>query len=455
VYWRLTAQLRHRHGSVSATWEFFVPRFGAKTDTSFGTTFDVNGDGFADSLVGALSPPKVFVFNGGPSGLSPTPASTIAGVLHSVSSVANAGDVNGDGFPDVVVREQDQAELFLSGPHGLNTEPTSILSVPLPNSPPSRGVGSVGDFNGDGYADIVVGDSADGRAFIFFGAPDGLDPEPAVTLEAPEPGLSFGFSVAGAGDTNGDGLGDVVVGAPEGGGHAYLYLGRSMKPKRDKDPSECDHSDHSITPAFVFAGPDGGSFGSDVNGAADFDLDGLADLFVGAPSVPAVQGGGSGRAYIVQSRGGTFTPPFRTLTSPLEALTIGTTVAHAGSMNGSQRGQVAVGGGISTLEAGVIGYAVVYTLSADGQFDEAVLTDGIPNGRFGSTFAAGDVNGDSFSDLMVGAGLSPTSIQGTKAGPGRMHVFDGSRFFLNAEPPTQTLQGEAFGVSVGFGQSVD
>src|SRR5207245_9810644 len=103
-------------------------------------------------------------------------------------------------------------------------------------------VASAGDVNGDGYSDVIVGayqyDSGqtdEGRAFVYHGSPTGLAAIPAWTAESEQSGAAFGYSVAPAGDVNGDGYSDVIVGAYkyDGGGwtnegRAYLYYGSGV-----------------------------------------------------------------------------------------------------------------------------------------------------------------------------------------------------------------------------------
>src|SRR6185503_1512288 len=96
-----------------------------------------------------------------------------------------------------------------------------------------------GDINGDGYQDVIIGEDGfsngqfrEGRALLHLGSASGLSPSPAWTAEGGQPLANFGFSVASAGDVNGDGLGDLIVGAPSahdgliaGAGSASVFLG--------------------------------------------------------------------------------------------------------------------------------------------------------------------------------------------------------------------------------------
>ncbi|MBI4558099.1 MAG: FG-GAP repeat protein, partial [Candidatus Hydrogenedentes bacterium] len=170
-------------------------------------------------------------------------------------SVAGAGDVNGDGYADVLVgvpwydngeTREGTAFLFLGSASGLvGTSPGSAAAALESNQGGAEFGGSVsgvGDANGDGYADVIIGaygydrDQQDeGAAFLFLGSASGLvgaDPSSAAAiLESNQARAYFGYSVTGAGDVNGDGYADVLVGAhwydngEEDEGAVFLFLG--------------------------------------------------------------------------------------------------------------------------------------------------------------------------------------------------------------------------------------
>jgi hypothetical protein len=154
-------------------------------------------------------------------------------------------------------------------------------------------VAGAGDVNGDGYPDLVVGagnqsnpETNEGNAFVYFGSRTGPRPEPDLTLDNPadQAGGRFGSSVASAGDVNGDGYADLVVGAhgqanPEvGEGNAFVYLGSPTGPRPEPDLTLDSPADQER-----------GYFGESVAGG-DLDGDGYADLIVGlgVKAVPRV-----------------------------------------------------------------------------------------------------------------------------------------------------------------------
>jgi hypothetical protein len=219
----------------STVWELTVGGRSAPVNTSWGTTLDVDGDGFADVVVGATgaAPSYVgsaFLYLGGAGGVSTTsiaitnPAGAGADFAYWLAS---AGDVDGDGFGDLIIGAYDAgaAYVYFGSAAGLSSTPTAILG----GGRFGYSVSGVGDVNGDGYADIAIGDSDASAVFVYLGSASGPSAT-AIELVAPGVGTYFGRSAALAADFNGDGFGDFIVSAPgeNGGvGAAYVYLGSS------------------------------------------------------------------------------------------------------------------------------------------------------------------------------------------------------------------------------------
>lgn len=162
-------------------------------------------------------------------------------------------------------------------------------------------VSSAGDVNGDGFDDIIVGapgyDNNRGRAYIFYGGDwfsGALFAGNAnVTINGGAPGDRFGWDVSGTGDFNKDGHDDVIVGAPGNSGDTgavYIYYGN------DSMPSIINAIQANIT--FTGEGT-GDAFGASVSGTGDVDADGYDDLIVGAPK----KNGNTGKAYIFFGNG--------------------------------------------------------------------------------------------------------------------------------------------------------
>jgi hypothetical protein len=219
---------------------------------SLASAGDVNGDGFADVIVGSLcfscgSMGAAYLYLGGAGGLSaPSVVANDAGDTNASfgDSVASAGDVNGDGYADVIVGADGvdsyagAAFVYLGGAMGL-----SALATALPSPGQIEGtfgvvVGSAGDLNSDGYADVIVGAETEAAmlslatVYVYLGGPSGLQTTPIERIPDSERSR-FAESVVSAGDLNRDGFGDLIVGATgsiTSGGAAYVYFGSASGP---------------------------------------------------------------------------------------------------------------------------------------------------------------------------------------------------------------------------------
>ncbi len=257
---------------------------------------DVNGDGFGDVIMGAPewgntygNEGRMYIFHGSASGLSTSPDGTFdpadqVGAIFGHSAAA-AGDVNGDGYADVIVgaygygnvlgvdRLMGRAYVFHGSSSGLVQAPVWFSSGDnRENSFFGWAVDSAGDVNGDGYSDVIISASwaamGLGKIYIYPGSSQGLSDTTLWTSD--ESGTFYGISVSGAGDFNGDGYSDVVVADMLGGSiQASLFLGGANGPSTTSDQT------HSL--GFGF-----GLMGLHVSGAGDLNGDGFDELLVGA-----------------------------------------------------------------------------------------------------------------------------------------------------------------------------
>lgn len=312
---------------------------------------------------------------------------------------------------------------------------------------------SVGDINGDGMDDLIVGafgadpnGSYSGSSYVLFGS---SEPFPALLTPADLNGsngfrldgsaaMDFsGLSVAGAGDVNGDAIDDLIIGAPNAdpngssSGSSYVVFGRSTGFDAVLALSSLNGSN-----GFRLDGASAGDqAGSAVNSAGDVNGDGFGDLIIGAPEADP-NGNYSGSSYVVFGRGSGF--PATLVLSPLDGLdgfrldganasdNAGEAVSSAGDVNGDGFDDVLVGafgsdqsGNNAGSSYVVFGQSTAFPASialADLDGSIGFRIDGMAandlSGR--SVGAAGDVNADGLDDLIIGAPGNDSS--GSSAG---------------------------------------
>ena len=159
--------------------------------------------------------------------------------------------MNGDGYSDVIIgaysydngqSNEGRAYVYHGSSAGLQASPAWTAESDQADADFGFSVATAGDVNGDGYSDVIVGSiaftngqSAEGRAFVYHGSSSGLSPAASWTAESDQAQAFFGWSVSTAGDVNGDGYADVIVGAVsyDGGqadeGRAYVYQGSATR----------------------------------------------------------------------------------------------------------------------------------------------------------------------------------------------------------------------------------
>ena len=385
-------------------------RAGDWSGFSVATAGDVNGDGLTDLLVSARS-----AAGAGHSFLVFGKTNTSAVNLHDVNngtggfvingeksgdisgfSVSSAGDVNGDGLTDLIVgaygSDEESGRSYVifgkSSSSAVNLVDIKngtggfVIKGSMINSRSGWSVSAAGDVNGDGLADVIIGASSDfvgsnGNSFVVFGKAD----TSSIDLASVAMGTGgfiinwqlasdqSGFSVSAAGDVNGDGLSDLIIGAPYANnraGKSYIVFGKSNN--RAIDLNEVA----SGTGGFVIVGQSANdNSGWSVDAAGDINGDGLSDVLIGT-------NGTASKAYVVY----------------------GKTNSQLVNLN--------------VIAAGTGGFLINGESSGD---------------RSGSSVsAAGDVNGDGFADLIIGA------YDATNAGiySGRSYViFGGAGRVLN------------------------
>jgi len=327
---------------------------------AFGATApagDVNADGYADILVSAynygpgttLSTGKAYLYLGSPSGPSATADWTATGAATSDylgSSVAGAGDVNGDGYDDIAVGapfyggvNTGRAYVYLGSASG----PSSAADWTYTGGSyagAGTGVAGAGDVNGDGYDDLLVGSGYDGigppcctgRADLFYGSASGLSTTPAWTGTGEATSNYYGLSVASAGDVNGDGYGDILVGASNYAsvGRVYVYYGSATGP--------------ATTASWTSTGvASGDALGVAIARAGDVDADGYDEVILGLQGYDPSSLTDAGAAWVYYgSASGLGSTPW-TVEGSATGSHLGASVAGAGDVNGDGLDDVIVG----------------------------------------------------------------------------------------------------------------
>ena len=375
---------------------------------------DVNNDGFDDLIVGApyndaggTNAGRAYVYSGETGNLLWTFTGEAAGDEFG-TSVSGAGDVNNDGLGDLIVGAQhNDAGAPNAGRAYVYSGQTGTLLWTFTGGAAGDELGSsvsgAGAVNNDGWDELSVG------------APEAFGPYPgrATVYSGQTGGLlwtlggdgeaqGMGYSVSGAGDVNADGYDDVIVGAPLGWPLSLPGM------------------------AYVYSGQTGALlwtficeteyfFGWSVSGAGDVNNDGHDDLIVGAFNAAS----GAGRAYVYSGQTGALVWTF---TGEAEYDNLGWSVSGAGDQNGDGYDDLIVGAPGVYTGGSFAGRAYVYS-GQTGAVLHTFTGEAAGDWLGWSVSGAGDVNNDGFDELIIGAPHNDGG--GTDAG--RAYVCTGPR----------------------------
>lgn len=303
------------------------------------------------------------------------------------TGIEAAGDTNGDGIPDVIASAPGSGHAYVYS--GNNGKILLTLNAEEQSDSFGRHVSAAGDVDHDGYADVVVGAPGNsaggkgaGRAYVF----SGKDGHTLLTLTGENAGDGFGSTVAGWADKN---RALLIVGAQAAGpahhGRAYVYDALTSKPRFVLD---ADDTGAALAQMFVTV-------------IGDVDGDGMPDVYASDWS-NAAKGPSTGRVYVVSGATGR---PIHTFTGETSGEGFGTSSSIAGDIDGDGYADLAVGAWQYSQVAAGAGRIYVYS-GKDGKLLRT-FTSRIPGDTLGfDSVGLGDVNGDGHFDYLVTSGWS-------------------------------------------------
>lgn len=408
---------------------------------------DINGDGLADIVIGApaegqagepeighgyavlgagtaFPPSQSLLVLDGSNGFSVD--SIVAGDLLG-SGASGAGDINGDGFDEVIFRAPGGATgepaaayvLFGSG-QGFSASIDlatldGINGFQLHGYQPLQGFNpqatDLGDINGDGFDDIIIGGNP---STVLFGTDQGFPPSIDLTAAPGNSGFQisssaigfFGFAVGGAGDVNGDGLADLMIGdfaADSSTGAVYIVFGN-----QEGFPANLDIATLNGVNGFRIAGEAGSKLGFSLSGTGDVNGDGVDDLLLGKKQLTSpddymivVYGNAQGFAPVLDVATLDGSQGFRVYSTDGNDYGDGLTMANAGDVNGDGFHDVLAGSLFASPESLLWG-GKVYTIFGN-DFTASVTAAG--------TSGADTLTGTTGGDVMTG-GAGDDSLQG-------------------------------------------
>jgi hypothetical protein len=452
---------------------------GDRSGTSVSVAGDINGDGIGDLIIGApeattiaAKAGKSYLLFGSTQGfVNPLNLSTLNGtngiVINGASvsdysgyAVSAAGDINGDGIDDLIigapVASPDEgysgASYVVFGDNQGLPNPLNLSAIDGSNGFVINGVSAydesgtavsgAGDINGDGIDDLIIGapnaNGLDGAGYVVFGSDQpvtspvelsGLNGTNGFVITSASEGNSLGISVSAAGDINGDGIEDLVIGASFGGsedaynGAAYVVFGSDQAWASSLNLANLD-GDNGFA---LFGVGTGDEAGTSVHAAGDVNGDDIDDLIIGAPKANP-NGDDSGASYVVFGSDQAWSASLDlsdldgsngfALNGVNAGDRSGASVSFAGDVNQDEIADVIIGAPLADPHGTDSGAS--YVVFGSDQAWAASLNLSSLNGSNGyvingvnaddrsggSVAAAGDINNDGQADIVIGARLA-------------------------------------------------
>jgi Ca2+-binding RTX toxin-like protein len=431
------------------------------------STGDVNGDGLNDLIISARGayatsdqtrPGASYVVFGQEGGFEPnlvlSDLDGTNGFVVAHYPVRNAGDVNGDGRNDLVIGQGDEKATVLFGKDSSFPQIVDVSSIDEADGfdilgPVSTSFSDAGDINGDGFSDLIFGSPDNpnrlGASYVVFGRDGGfgsilnlraLDGTDGFVVNGLEQNGKSGRSVSSAGDVNGDGLDDLIIGAfrdthpgASKSGKAYVVFGNA-----DGFGSSFDLSNLDGTNGFAVSGKGPfDSMGRTVDDAGDVNGDGYEDVIMGSWRVTLGAGRRVGETYVIFGSSDELPPVvdrddfdgvngFR-VKGEVRAAGFGLDVSGAGDLNGDGLDDII----IASYNQAFIIFGKAYGFES-GFYPGSLEAWGgfrIP-GSISSVEGVGDINGDGYDDVILG---DPYADPDGRINAGESYVIFGSPLF--------------------------